>query len=99
MKQADQPAANSCSGLVPLPALPGGRQFDVEASVGAAGGAVAAAGRVRLGRVQDFFDLTHGRLLFPGGRRQEEITSRANLRKEPQTLSIAGLTAERAVTS
>src|SRR5262245_48608949 len=23
MKQADQPAANSCSGLVPLPALPG----------------------------------------------------------------------------
>ncbi|KWK76968.1 hypothetical protein WM16_11575 [Burkholderia ubonensis] len=23
MKHADQPAANSCSGLVPLPALPG----------------------------------------------------------------------------
>ncbi|MDR6956009.1 hypothetical protein J2X65_005403 [Ancylobacter sp. 3268] len=34
MKQADQPAANSCSGLVPAPVLPGGdRRMSTRPSV------------------------------------------------------------------
>src|SRR5262249_48205759 len=63
-------------------------QFDVEASVTGAGGAVAAAGGVRLGRVQDFFELTHGWFLFPVGRREEEITSRANFRNDAQAFTM-----------
>ena len=39
-KQADQPAANSCSGLVPMRAEPGADELDVEAAIGAAGEAV-----------------------------------------------------------
>src|SRR5262249_8316482 len=45
----------------------GGRQFDVEASVTGPGGAVAAAGGMRPGRVQHLFNLAHGSLLFSVG--------------------------------
>src|SRR5262249_61300623 len=68
----------------------GGGQFDVDASVTGAGGAVAAAGGVGLRRVQDFFELTHGWFFIAVGRREGESTSRANLRKDAQAFTVEG---------
>ena len=45
-KQADQPAANSCSGLVPLPAPPGVVRATCQPIVIAARGPFAPASRV-----------------------------------------------------
>src|SRR5688500_10250658 len=56
-KHADQPAARSCSGLVPSPF----RKLDVEPAVGRARRAALAAARgVGLGGVKDFFDWRDG---------------------------------------
>ena len=61
-KQADQPAAKSCSGLVPAPGPPGDDNLTSSAPVRAARAAVAAARGMGFGGVQDFFE-GHGELL------------------------------------
>jgi hypothetical protein len=58
-KHADQPAAKSCSGLVPVPGLPGRDSLDLEAAVGAARHAGAPARCVGLCGVQHFLKSVH----------------------------------------
>ena len=54
-KQADQPAANNCSGLVPLPGRAGAVQLDAQAPVVALRLPFAAADGVSAGSVENLF--------------------------------------------
>jgi hypothetical protein len=60
MKQADQPAAKSCSGLVPALVLPGGESLMSSCRRRSLRKAVAAAGGMGLAGIENLVDLGHG---------------------------------------
>ena len=60
VKQADQPTANNCSGLVPLPGAPGTESFTPSRPIRGTGRAsLAAAGRVGFGGIEQFHGFRH----------------------------------------